>query len=408
MRKSVLFLCIVLACLSCGCRNRSLQISNTYKDSEKYQAGSFSYRASDIDRISIEYNSGDVTIVQSDSATLNVTETGLSLSDAQKVHWYLDGRTLRIKFCKSGFTGTFLMNSKKLTVEIPAGIGIDAAVTSGNIAFATDIEAQELNIAATSGSIGAMALRSDSLNAAMTSGTFRAERIETGEAAFGVTSGSIFIDTLIADKADLGGVSCRVEVTVAIVDEVRVGCTSGNVKIGLASCRKAEIECTSGNIDITALPADGATVQYARTSGSLKASGYSTVDGKLVFGQGGCQLKVGTTSGDLSISEGGAFLFITLASNPTTGCTWRVEVKDPTVVRYEGSEYKPDKVADGIVGSGGYETFIFRCLKQGETEVDFIYGHAWAPDEVYDRTTALIRVDSKLNATGTLPVSSGK
>ena len=408
MRKSVLFLCILLACLLCGCRGRSLQLSNTYKDSEKYQAGSFSYRASDIDAISIDYNSGDVTIVQSDSATLNVTENGLSLSDAQKVHWYLDGRTLRIKFCKSGFTGTFLMNSKKLTVEIPAGIRVDAAVTSGNIAFATDIEASEINIAATSGSIGAMTLKSNSLNAGMTSGTIRIDRIDTGEAAFGVTSGSIFIDTLIADRADLGGTSCRVEVTVAIVDEINMGATSGNLKVGLASCRKAEIECASGDIDITALPADGATVQYARTSGSLKASGYSTVDGKLVFGKGGCQLKVGTTSGDLSISEGGAFLFITLAANPTTGCTWRVEVKDPTVVRYEGSQYVADKVAEGIVGSGGQETFVFRCLKQGETEVNFIYGHAWAPDEVYDRTTALIRVDSKLNATATMPVSSGK
>ena len=93
---------------------------------------------------------------------------------------------------------------------------------------------------------------------------------------------------------------------------------------------------------------------------------------------------------------------------------WRIDVpmpekvKDPTVVRYEGSEYEPVKVAEGIVGSGGYETFFFRCLKQGETEVNFIYGHAWAPDEVYDRTTALIRVDSKLNATATMPVSSGK
>ncbi|MBO4409275.1 MAG: DUF4097 family beta strand repeat protein [Spirochaetales bacterium] len=408
MRKSVLFLCILLACLLCGCRGRSLQLSNTYKDSEKYQAGSFSYRASDIDAISIDYNSGDVTIVQSDSATLNVTENGLSLSDAQKVHWYLDGRTLRIKFCKSGFTGTFLMNSKKLTVEIPAGIRVDAAVTSGNIAFATDIEASELNIAATSGSIGALTLKSNSLNAGMTSGTIRIDRIDTGEAAFGVTSGSIFIDTLIADRANLGGTSCRVEVTVAIVDEINMGATSGNLKVGLASCRKAEIECASGDIDITALPADGATVQYARTSGSLKASGYSTVDGKLVFGKGGCQLKVGTTSGDLSISEGGAFISIRLAANPTTGCTWRVEVKDPTVVRYEGSEYEPDKVAEGIVGSGGYETFIFRCLKQGETEVDFIYGHAWAKDEIYDGMTAQIRVDSKLKGTAVYPVSGLK
>ena len=99
---------------------------------------------------------------------------------------------------------------------------------------------------------------------------------------------------------------------------------------------------------------------------------------------------------------------LTLESNPTTGCSWSVKVVDESIAKFVGSEYTPNENPQGMVGVGGHEVLTFQCLKQGETEVNFIYGHAWAPDEVYDRTTALIRVDSKLNATGTLPVSSGK
>ena len=106
MRKTYVVV-IVLACLLCvlsGCSIRKGGISfgstyTTYKDANKYSVGSFSYQSGSVKKVCIDYVSGDVTLIQSSNRTLNVTEPVGKLSDDQKVHWYLDGNTLYIRFC---------------------------------------------------------------------------------------------------------------------------------------------------------------------------------------------------------------------------------------------------------------------------------------------------------------------
>ena len=92
MRKLFILLGIIaIACCLCSChRIGSFSISgHTYADANKYSVGSFSYRSSDVERICLEYISGDVTVVQSTNRTLNVSETEKGLSDDQKMHWYM-------------------------------------------------------------------------------------------------------------------------------------------------------------------------------------------------------------------------------------------------------------------------------------------------------------------------------
>ena len=95
-------------------------------------------------------------------------------------------------------------------------------------------------------------------------------------------------------------------------------------------------------------------------------------------------------------------VYLTLAANPTTGCTWMVTVEDNGVAEYVGSQYVADQAPEGMVGTGGNETFEFKCLKQGDAKVTLKYGHAWAQDEVYDVKEAVIHVNKDMTGTITL------
>lgn len=93
-------------------------------------------------------------------------------------------------------------------------------------------------------------------------------------------------------------------------------------------------------------------------------------------------------------------VFLTLDSNPTTGCTWMITMDDSGVAEYIGSTYVQNKV-DGpsdvaLSGVGGKETFEFKCLKEGTANVNLKYGHAWAENEIYEVKNARIVVSANL------------
>jgi len=67
---------------------------------------------------------------------------------------------------------------------------------------------------------------------------------------------------------------------------------------------------------------------------------------------------------------------IDLRSNPTTGYTWEVKF-DPTYVQMIDRTYKPDTSDPRWVGGGGTDTFVFRGIKSGETEIEFSYLRPW-------------------------------
>ena len=387
MKKIIIAVCLAVLLLACGCRIKGIVTAgNTYKNASKYSAGNLTYKASEVDTVSISYISGDLTVVQPSSQSFNVTEAAGNLSDDQKVHWYMDGRTLRIQFAKSGYSGTFPVNSKKLTVEIPAGVNLEIVMTSGDTAMQGEPDVNSFTYTATSGDLNGQILR-------------------TGACKIASTSGDVSFSALHADGTEIGSTSGDALIGYLSSKKFAFGSTSGDLTAGLAYCSSFKASATSGNIHLTYLPADGATLRFAHTSGKLKADGYTVKGDTMVFGNGGCSIEVSTTSGNLAIDDMKYVLMIPLVSNPTTGCTWRVEIKDPTVVRLEGSEYIQNEAPAGMVGVGGHETFIFRGLKAGQTTIEFIYGHAWAPDEVYDRVMASVRVNNDLSLTATYPVS---
>ena len=302
-KKSVRCVCTVMVVLAialalCSCKARFFS-GNNYADASRYTAGSFSYRASGVKTVRINYVAGDVTVVQSSSGTLSVTETGKKLTEAQSVHWWLDGDTLRIQYCKSGYTGN--IPEKKLVVEIPAGVQLEVSTTSGDIVLDGVMTNSGTSVGATSGNISIGNLRTGLFEAGSTSGNKDIGSLYADEADLGSTSGNTRIGEIQAKNINFGGTSGNLVIDSITCEELDAGCTSANITLAFNRCGRVKIGCTSGNVTITRLPEGGATVDFDHTTGNLKADGYTVKGGKMVFGNGNCDMDITTTSGDLTI-----------------------------------------------------------------------------------------------------------
>ena len=320
MKKALsLLLALVLAAALCGC-TVSISRAGRYPDAEKYTVGDFTFQAADVDEIVLSWVSGEARLVRSEAATLSVTEEApAGLPADALMHWYLDGRTLRIQYCASGYSGT-INGLKRLTVEVPDGIALNAGVTSGDLIL--DSHAlSAVNLGCTSGSVSVASLTADSLNMGATSGSLAAAELAiSGDLAASATSGTVSIDSLSAASATLSATSGTVSAgevaltgglsTAATSGALRfgsvragtvsAGSTSGDIALGLASCDSADIAATSGTIAVRLLEGLGARVEFTTASGSLNGA-----DGRvaqLTFGDGSCPVTIATTSGDATVS----------------------------------------------------------------------------------------------------------
>jgi inhibitor of cysteine peptidase len=99
----------------------------------------------------------------------------------------------------------------------------------------------------------------------------------------------------------------------------------------------------------------------------------------------------GSSKGTLALTEAdngrsftakvGDTISVVLAGNPTTGYLWEAALADDatTLLTLVGEPaYAPDKVATGVVGSGGMYTFTFSAAAAGQVELKLKY---WRPFE---------------------------
>ena len=82
--------CITITGLSCSVPVR-------YSNADKYTAGNFTYESDKVDKVEIEWAAGGIKLLNG-KGTLSVTESGSDdLSEDEQMHWWLDGKTLKIK-----------------------------------------------------------------------------------------------------------------------------------------------------------------------------------------------------------------------------------------------------------------------------------------------------------------------
>lgn len=237
-------LIVAVALLISGC---SVPLNFSYKNSSEYTAGDG--EVSGVKNVEIDWISGNVEIVSNKGKSVVISETAnKELEDIQKVHWWLDGDTLRVKYCASGKSWGTKFNgvNKSLTISVPE-----------------DMMLTELNINTVSADFNVS----------------------------GINVGKTDIDTVS------GSLSLNYKMKTLNLDSV-----SGNIEVKAADGVECDADTVSGDIKIDITGCGGITVNYDTVSGRLSGDVEFKIDGhKYVNGDGSADFKINTVSGDVKI-----------------------------------------------------------------------------------------------------------
>lgn len=242
--------------------NGSTSRYERYSNADKYSVGDFEYDKAAIRTLSVDWVAGSVTLIESDSDTLNVYEKGDALTEDEKLHWAIFGDELVIRYCKSGYLGKLLVNGdKELVVEIPKNIDIDVDCVSAEI-FVEDITQNEVEFESVSGEIFA-------------------KNVDCPELELYTVSGAITLQNAISADITANSVSGRIDLELSMADRIDISSVSGKVTVDLLGV--------------------GATVKAETTSGSMNFDGATVVGRDYKFGDGAAKTKISTVSGGITV-----------------------------------------------------------------------------------------------------------
>lgn len=291
------FASIVVAAMMlglCGCSNSDIEVLDItktnylYDNGDKYEAGDRDITEK-IESINIAYMSGEVVMTETDADVVSIKETSpKELDDKRKVHTWVDGSTLYVRYCASA-RGLELNNlDKKLTIDIPKNIelsDVKLELSSGDADISCSAKNYDLN--ASSGGIN-LTQRGDSDSINME-----------------VTSGGISVNYESADKINVSASSGSIYLKGNSVNDFKSEVTSGNGDYTFNQLPKgASLSASSGNINIY-IPKDAdLTLTAKKSSGDMSTEHAFTKDGDTyVSGSGTNKMNVSVTSGDIMIKD---------------------------------------------------------------------------------------------------------
>lgn len=331
---AALLLVAAMILSSCTININGFSLYDVYSNADKYTAGSFEYGRSEIKKVVIDWVSGRVEVEEDNGETLKVYEDSESLEEAKRIHYYIDNGVLRIRFCASGYNGTFtpdeIEKNKTVHVNIPDGIDVEINTVSATVWLYT---AHPYTSPAASKTVTAKPL---SVKIATTSGDVDTGKFECGKATFTSVSGEIKTGALICDEGKIETVSGTLNILGTVksltaksisgditfigyatenakfesvsggifakgnIASISAKSVSGAVEVG-GIFENATVYTTSGNVTITDF---SGTLEFKSTSGKLKSDIPHTEDGGTYkFGDGEYTAKVSTVSGNLTIGE---------------------------------------------------------------------------------------------------------
>ncbi len=301
MKKLSLFaLLLVLALTLCACAS----ISYSYPNASRYTAGG-AMISGPVDSLDIDWIDGSVTVAYHKENTVEISETAKkNLSDAEKLHWWLDGNILHIKYARSETTITG-NPQKSLTVTLPENAGTplksaDIATVSGSLRC-VPLYAGKVNLSTISGRIDAECA-ADVLNASTVSGKITLTA-SANEIALSAISGATEADIGHAETLKLSGTSGKIKISAAEIKKAEIDSISGAVEAALRKTDSLKISTVSGSVRLS-LPKDmGFTADFSTVSGSLSNEISAVRTGsRCVLGDGNAAIDVNTVSGSLTLA----------------------------------------------------------------------------------------------------------
>lgn len=262
----------------------------SYANADQYTAGDTEITSA-VEHLDINWTSGKVVIEYHSGSGVSVRETAnKTLSDDDKLHWWLDGTTLRVQYTKPGIR--YFWNNwnlqKTLTVSLPEGTVLKSAKID---ATAADLEigslaADEILLDTTAGDIAASTV-AKKLVVSSTSGKMDIRQDSPMDSVkLTATAGSIF---------------CRL----ADAKEINADTTAGSIDMTVTgSAKNISLDSTAGSVTLRLPTEPGFTCRVSTTAGSFNSPLSLQKDGKTyTCGDGSVQCSISTTAGSVRLDK---------------------------------------------------------------------------------------------------------
>lgn len=297
----------------------------TYENGDKYTAGNREITEK-ITTINIDYVSGDVKLQGTDSDKVSITETSnKELSEEQKVHTWVDGSTLYVRYCKSSKNLSFFQIEKNLNITIPGSQDLDSMIlhiSSGNADF-SGFTSKTVNAKSSSGNVtmncsasdiiikassGKVALVEDgdakSIDINSSSGTVNVDQKGSVDSVkIHSSSGSVTAALGKVGAFDVHVSSGKINVEAEEINDLKSTSSSGKneYKLGKAPAT-ADINSSSGGVKVYIPEDSDITVKPHLSSGEFNYELPFTKNGKeYVCGNGSNEMTIKVSSGDVDI-----------------------------------------------------------------------------------------------------------
>ena len=262
----------------------------SYPDGEMFTPGEIEI-SEPVRNLDIGWLSGDIHIAYHSNPTVTVTERSeQEISEKDRMHWRLDGDTLRVRYAESG-TRTSLALEKELTITLPEGTALDTALfesTSGNLVIPSlragkitanvksgdidaSVAAKRMTVLSVSGNVRLqLEEKADDLSVVSASGDVRVEGIDAERIQISTASGDI--DTTMKTIADFDAkaASGNVHAILEHADRSNIKAASGDVEMKIAEFEALDVNVTSGNVHLFLPEEYGFTTEMKTVLGSIK------------------------------------------------------------------------------------------------------------------------------------------
>lgn len=276
----VVALCVLLCagCVSCsyGCTPVFGGIGGWMAGNQHYvEVGSASIAAESVQAIELDWAAGKVEFASSEGDDIELREwSNTALRDDQKMRWDLKDGVLRIDYCSAAlglFGCTPNLASKRLVIGIPGSAELERVRVNG------------------------------------ASGEYDLGHIRCGTLELDLASGSAWGSELAVDSLDAHLTSGNMDLSGTVNSAAKLNMTSGTASLAFQELLpdNIRIDTTSGDATLFVPQESGFSAYVDKTSGSFEClmDDVHTYDGAYVRGDGACQMKIGMTSGKVTLED---------------------------------------------------------------------------------------------------------
>jgi len=309
--KKLLYVAMIVAVIGClsGC-NFGWRINYIYQNGESYTAGD-RVITEKIENIDIDYMSGNVKLIGTDAEVVSVKETSeRQLSDKQKVHTWVDGTTLYIRYCASAKGLELNGLNKQLVIECPQNVKLGELkvdVSAGDVSC-TKFEADNIDVYTSSGTMEVDCSAKEMELRALSGNIYLTQHGESDDIEVHASSGNITVSLENVQMFHTFASAGNVKINAEFINEFESRISSGQGEYRLMQVpEKTEIFQSAGNMTMY-LPEDAdLTGDFHLSSGKLFYElAFAKNGDKYVCGNGVNEMYVTSSSGDVDIKVIGA------------------------------------------------------------------------------------------------------